>query len=64
MLPSTLHHVTYAHVKFVVATSNGLGGGGEMQLPENILYDLDLGQGHTKSTPVPSASCDLSTCMV
>ena len=49
-----LHHLTYTAVKFDVATPNSLGR-------ENTSFDLDLGahQGHTKSCPVPSTSCDL-----
>ena len=57
-----LNHVTYAHVKFEVATSNGLGGDA---FTRKTLYDLELwGQDHTACSSVPSTSCDLLTCIV
>ena len=50
-----LQHVTYAAAKFEVAMSNSLGGGA-------FTFDIwPWGQGHTRSSPVPSTSCDLCT---
>ena len=57
-----LHHATYAHTMFEVATSNGLGG--DAFTKKKIYLTLTLGQGHTKCSPVPSTSCDLCTCIV
>ena len=51
-----LHHVTYAAIKFEVATSNGLGG--EMKI-HYLTFDR-----HRKCCPVPSTSCDLYSCKV
>ena len=36
----SIHHVTYAHAKFEVATSNGLG---DAFTRKNTSFDLDLG---------------------
>ena len=60
MLPSTLpHHVTYAPVKFEAATSSSFGGFAFTR--KNIIWPWSWCQGHTKSCPVPSTSCDLYT---
>ena len=59
-----IHHVTYAHVHHVTYANLKLlrpTVWEEIHLQEDTLYDLDLGQGCTKSNPVPSTSCDLFT---
>ena len=51
-----LHHVTYARVKFEVATSNGLGG--DAFTRKYIIWPWD--QGHMNCSPVSSNKCDLA----
>ena len=41
-----MHHDTYAHVKFTVATSNRLG---RDYLQENTVFDLELGTKVTRN---------------
>ena len=56
------HHVTYAQTKFEVAASKSLWG--DAFTRKCIIWPWPWGQGHTKSHPVPSTSCDLCTYKV
>ena len=54
--------MTFAPAKFEVATSNSLGE--DAFTRKYIIWPWPSGQGHTKSCPVPSTSCDLCTYRV
>ena len=58
-----LHHMTYASIKFEVATSNGFPRSRCIYKKiQYLMFDLD--QWHSKFWSVPSTSCDQCTCKI